>query len=93
MAIRRISILVLVRYMSDFDLPSWTSGLYSIVPTDQYYTYEDMEECSSSLLSLLENVLKNELKVSFKMKKYQEVTLQAMSRHKDVIVISPPGSG
>jgi hypothetical protein len=69
------------------------AGQLMDVPTDQCYTYENMEECSSSLLSLLENVLKNELKVPFKMKKYQEVTLQAMSRHKDVIVISPPGSG
>ena len=69
------------------------AGQLMDVPTDQCYTYEDMEVCSPSLLSLLENILKNELKVPFRMKKYQEVTLQAMSRHRDVIVISPPGSG
>ena len=69
------------------------AGQLMDVPLEQCYTYEGMEDFLPHVSNLLKTILKNELRVPFQLKKYQEMTLQAMSRHKDVIVISPPGSG
>ena len=59
----------------------------------QNYTYEGSSELDPSVTALLEDILKDDLGVSFQLKDYQNVTIQAMAKFKDVIVISPPGSG
>ena len=63
------------------------------IPAEQHYTYEGITELDPSVTTQLVNILKEDLGVSFQLKHYQNVTIQAMAKLKDVIVISPPGSG
>ena len=63
------------------------------IPAEQNYTFEGNTELDPSVTTQLVNILKEDLGVSFQLKEYQNVTIQAMAKSKDVIVISPPGSG
>ena len=69
------------------------AGQFIDIQAEQSYTYEGSSELDPSVTALLGDILKDNLGVSFQLKDYQNVTIQAMAKFKDVIVISPPGSG